>query len=128
MNIPSNLKFAKSHEWIRVEGEEAFIGISEYATSELGEISFIDIDPDRVGEDLSKNDSFGVIEAVKTVTDVYMPVSGQLLEVNQEVLDNPVNLEKDCYGKGWLIKISVKDSSELSQLLDAEAYKEIAKH
>lgn len=126
MNIPTNLKYAKTHEWIRVEGNEAFIGITEFAVSELGDISFIEIETE--GEDLNKGEMFGTIEAVKIVTDVYMPVSGNVLEVNQAVLDDPLILNNDPFGEGWLIKISVADATEFDSLLDANAYSEIAKH
>ncbi|MDR2835246.1 MAG: glycine cleavage system protein GcvH [Bacteroidales bacterium] len=126
MNIPANLKYAETHEWIRVEEQIAYVGISEFAVSELGDISFIDIDTE--GEDLDKGEMFGAIEAVKTVSDVYMPISGKVLEVNQAVIDKPELLNNDCYGEGWLIKIEIKDNSEINTLLDSEAYAEIAKH
>ena len=126
MNIPNNLKYAESHEWIRVEGNEAFIGITEFAVGELGDVSFVEIETE--GEDLEKGEMFGTIEAVKTVTDVYMPVSGQVLEVNQDVLDTPELLNNAPFDAGWLIKISIANPSELDNLLDANAYAEIAKH
>ena len=126
MNIPTNLKYAESHEWIRVENNEAFVGITDFAVSELGDVSFIEIETE--GENLNKGEVFGTIEAVKTVTDVNMPISGTVLEVNQAVLDSPELLNNDPYGEGWLIKISVSDVSELDSLLDSEGYKEIAKH
>lgn len=126
MNIPNNLKYAESHEWIRIEGNQGYIGLTEFAVSELGDISFVDIDCE--GEDIPKNEMFGAIEAVKTVSDVFMPVAGKVLEINQAVLDSPELLNKDCYGDGWLIKIEINDISELDDLLNADAYKEIAKH
>lgn len=126
MNIPNNLKYAKSHEWIRVEGKYAYVGLTAFAVSELGDISFVDIDCE--GDEIGQEEMFGAVEAVKTVSDVFMPVGGKILEVNPAVLDNPELLNNDCYGEGWLLKIEMSDPSELDVLLDADAYKEIAKH
>ncbi len=123
MNIPDNLKYTKGHEWIRVEGDEAFVGISDYAQGELGDIVFIEVET--VGETLDKGEAFGTIEAVKTVSDVYMPVSGEVLEVNPALENTPELVNKDPYGEGWMIRISVKDPSELDDLMDAEAYKKM---
>ncbi len=123
MNIPDNLKYAKGHEWIRVEGNEAFVGISDYAQGELGDIVFVEIET--VGETLEKGEVFGTIEAVKTVSDVYMPVSGEVLEVNPALENTPELVNKDPYGEGWMIRISMKDPSELEDLMDAEAYKKM---
>ena len=120
MNIPSNLKYAPSHEWIRIEGDEAFIGITDYAQSQLGDIVFVDIDCE--GETLSKDETFCSIEAVKTVADVNMPISGIVLEVNQLVQDTSDVINKDPYGDGWLIKIEISNPAELDNLLDAAAY------
>ncbi len=123
MNIPDNLKYTKGHEWIRVEGDEAFVGISDYAQGELGDIVFVEIET--VGETLDKGEAFGTIEAVKTVSDVYMPVAGEVLEVNPALENTPEVVNKDPYGEGWMIRISVKDPSELDDLMDAEAYKKM---
>jgi len=120
MNIPSNLKYAPSHEWIRIEGDEAFIGITDYAQSQLGDIVFVDIDCE--GETLSKDETFCSIEAVKTVADVNMPISGIVLEINQLVQDTSDVINKDPYGEGWLIKIGISNPAELDNLLDAAAY------
>ncbi len=122
MNFPTELKYTKDHEWIRVEGNEAYVGITDYAQSELGEIVFVDIATE--GENLSKEETFGSIEAVKTVSDLFMPISGEVLEVNAELEDKPELVNEDAYGKGWLIKISLADTAELDGLLDATAYKE----
>lgn len=121
MNFPAELKYTKDHEWIRVEGDEAYIGITDYAQSELGEIVYVDITTE--GEEVAKEEVFGTIEAVKTVSDLFMPVSGEVLEVNAELEDKPELVNEDAYGKGWLIKISVKDASELNDLLSADDYK-----
>ncbi len=123
MNIPENLKYTKDHEWIRVEGNEAYVGITDYAQGELGDIVFIEIETE--GEALEKEEVFGTIEAVKTVSDMFMPVSGEVLEVNQKLEDSPEVVNKDPYGDGWLIKIGLKDEAELNELLDADAYKKL---
>jgi len=123
MNIPENLKFTKDHEWIRVEGKEAYVGITEYAQGELGDVVFVEIETE--GEELDKEEVFGTIEAVKTVSDMFMPVSGKVLEVNEKLEDTPEIVNKDPYGEGWLIKISLKDEAEIDELLDADAYKKL---
>lgn len=123
MNIPENLKYTNEHEWIRVEGEEAYVGITDYAQSELGEIVFVDINT--VGETLGQNEVFGSIEAVKTVSDLNMPVSGEVLEFNEALNDQPELVNNDPYGEGWMIKIKMNDAAELDTLLDAAAYKGI---
>lgn len=120
MNIPSNLRYTKDHEWIRVEGNEAFVGITDYAQSELGEIVFVDINTQ--GETIGQDETFGSIEAVKTVSDLNMPVSGEVLEVNEAINDQPELVNNDPYGKGWMIKIRVADPAELDTLLDAAGY------
>ena len=120
MNIPSNLKYTKEHEWIRVEGEVAYVGITDYAQGELGEIVFVEIET--VGETLAENDTFGSVEAVKTVSDLFMPMSGEILEMNAALEDHPEFVNNDPYGDGWMIKIAVKDLAELDTLLDAAAY------
>jgi glycine cleavage system H protein len=125
MNIPNNLKYAESHEWLRIEGDEAYVGITEFAATHLGDIVFIEIETE--GENLDKGESFGTIEAVKTVSDSYMPVSGEVIEVNQAIIDDPALVNKDCFGKGWLIKIKMNNPTDADALLDATAYAEISK-
>ncbi len=122
MNIPDNLKYTKDHEWLKVEGDEAYIGITDFAQGELGDIVFVEIETE--GEELAKEEVFGTIEAVKTVSDLYMPVSGEVLEVNSKLEDTPEIINQDPYGDGWLIKIKLENTSELDSLLDAAAYKE----
>lgn len=121
MNIPENLKYTKDHEWLRVEGETGVVGISDYAQHELGDIVFLEVET--VGETLGKGETFGTIEAVKTVSDMYMPVSGEVLEFNPELTSKPEIMNQDPYEKGWVIKIRIKDPGEIGQLLDAFAYK-----
>ncbi|MDR1500718.1 MAG: glycine cleavage system protein GcvH [Tannerellaceae bacterium] len=120
MNYPTNLRYTKDHEWIRVEGDEAYVGITGYAQSELGEIVYVDITTE--GDSLNKEDVFGTIEAVKTVSDLYMPVSGTVLEVNAALEDNPGLVNEDAYGEGWLIKISLSDPAETDLLMTAGEY------
>lgn len=121
MNIPSNLKYSKDHEWVRVEGDIAYIGITDFAQSELGEIVIVDITTE--GETLAREAVFGSIEAVKTVSDLFMPVGGEVSEVNPKLEDNPELVNSDPYGEGWMIKVKMTDPSEVGKLLDAEAYK-----
>lgn len=121
MNIPSNLKYSKDHEWVRVEGDTAYIGITDFAQSELGEIVIVDITTE--GETLASEAVFGSIEAVKTVSDLFMPLGGDVLEVNPKLEDNPELVNSDPYGEGWMIKVKMTDPSEAGKLLDAEAYK-----
>jgi glycine cleavage system H protein len=121
MNIPSELKYTKEHEWIKCNGNEALVGITDYAQSELGDIVFIEIDT--VGNEIDKEQSFGTIEAVKTVSDVFMPVSGKIIEKNPKIEETPEIVNKDPYGEGWLVRIIIKDNSQLNDLLSAEAYK-----
>ena len=121
MNIPSNLKYSKDHEWVRVEGDMAYIGITDFAQSELGEIVIVDITTD--GETLAREAVFGSIEAVKTVSDLFMPVGGEVSEVNPKLEDNPELVNSDPYGEGWMIKVKMTNPSEVGSLLDAEAYK-----
>ena len=120
MNIPAELRYTKEHEWIRVEGDVAYVGITDYAQSELGEIVFVDINTE--GETVNQNEVFGSVEAVKTVSDLNMPVTGEVLEVNETINDQPELVNNDPYGDGWMIKISIADPSQLETLLDAEAY------
>ena len=123
MNTPSELKYTKDHEWIKVEGDTATIGITDYAQGELGDIVFVDVDT--VDEDLNEGDVFGCVEAVKTVSDLYLPVAGTVLEVNADLEDQPELLNTDPYGKGWIIKLKIADSADLSTLLSAEEYQEV---
>ncbi|MBR1769718.1 MAG: glycine cleavage system protein GcvH [Bacteroidales bacterium] len=120
MNIPQNLKYSEDHEWLRIEGDEAYVGISDYAQHELGDIVFVDVDTE--GEELSAGDTFGSIEAVKTVSDLLMPVSGTVLEVNAALEDNAAAINSDPYGEGWIIKIKMNDKAEADSLMDSAAY------
>lgn len=123
MNIPANLKYTNDDEWIRLEGEEAYVGITDYAQNELGEITFVDVDPDIVGETLEAQDEFGAIEAVKTTAELLMPVAGEILEVNETLADeNEAKIvNSDPYG-AWIIKIKVNNVADLDDLMDAAAY------
>ena len=120
MNFPENLRYTSEHEWIRVEGETAYVGITDYAQSELGEIVFIDVPT--LGETVAQGEVFGSVEAVKTVSDLNMPVTGEVLELNEALDAQPELVNNDPYGEGWIIKISVKDAGELDKLMDAAAY------
>lgn len=121
MNIPENLKYTKDHEWIRVEGDEAVIGITDFAQKELGDIVFIEVETE--GETLDIEEAFGTIEAVKTVSDLFMPVSGEVLTVNEALEDAPDTVNNDPYGDGWIIRVKPTDPSQLEDLLTAEQYK-----
>ena len=123
MNFPENLKYSKDHEWIKVEGDTALVGFTEFALSELGEIVYVDVTSE--GETIEQNGVFGSVEAVKTVSDLLMPVSGEVLEVNAELEEKPELINEDPYGKGWIIKIAVSDASELDTLLSASDYKNL---
>lgn len=123
MNFPADLKYTKDHEWIRVDGNVAYVGITDYAQGELGEIVYVDITTE--GETLDKEEVFGTIEAVKTVSDLFMPVSGEVIEANSELEDKPELVNEDVYGNGWLIKISMSDPSELDELLSAADYEQL---
>jgi glycine cleavage system H protein len=120
MNVPQDLKYTQDHEWIRTEGDFAFVGVTDYAQSNLGDIVFLEIET--VGETLAKGDAFGNIEAVKAVEELYMPVSGEVLEINPVLEASPEVVNKDPYGEGWMIRIKLGDSAELAGLLDAAAY------
>ena len=120
MKIPENLKYTKDHEWIRVEEGFAYVGVTDFAQGELGDVVFVEIETK--GENLDKEEVFGTIEAVKTVSDMFMPVSGEVIEINPKIEDEPELVNKDPYGEGWLIKISITDSSELDELLTPEQY------
>lgn len=121
MNFPQELKYTKDHEWIRVEGNEAFIGITDFAQRELGDIVYIDINT--LGEEVAKEKEFGTVEAVKTVSDLFMPLTSTVLEVNSELNDNPELVNSDPYGKGWMVKVAISDAAEIDGLLSAEEYK-----
>ena len=123
MNVPAELKYTKEHEWIRVEGEEAVVGITNYAQSQLGDIVFVECET--VGDALEAGETFGTVEAVKTVSDLYLPVAGEVLEFNEELEGEPELVNKDPYGRGWIVKIKISDETELDGLLNADAYKAI---
>ena len=123
MSVPTNLKYTKEHEWILIEGDVATIGITDFAQGELGDIVYVEIET--VGETLSKDEVFGTVEAVKTVSDLFMPVSGEILEFNEALEGNPEAVNKDPYGDGWMIKVRVSDLGELDGLMDAEAYQNL---
>jgi glycine cleavage system H protein len=120
MDVPSNLRYSKEHEWVSVEGDIATIGITDYAQSQLGDIVYVDIES--VGKNFSKDEVFGTVEAVKTVSDLFLPVSGTILEKNAELDGDPASVNSDPYGKGWMVKVRMDDASELDALMDAEAY------
>lgn len=123
MNVPENLKYSQDHEWIRVEGDVAFIGITDYAQSNLGDIVFVEVET--VGEELDKGEAFGNVEAVKAVEELYMPVSGEVLEFNESLENAPEQVNKDPYGEGWMLKVKLSKLDEVDKLLDAAAYKEL---
>ncbi len=123
MSIPANLKYTKEHEWLRLEGEVAYIGITDYAQSELGEIIFVEVET--VGETLQEAEVFGTVEAVKTVSEMFMPVGGEVIEYNEELTDKPELVNEDPYGKGWIIKISVSDPAQIDGLLSSDEYEKL---
>lgn len=123
MNFPDNLKYTKDHEWIQVEGDMATVGITDFAQHELGDIVYIEVNT--VGENLEQEETFGTIEAVKTVSDLFMPISGEVVEFNDELEGNPETVNQDPYGKGWIVKIKMTDPTEVDALLDADKYKEL---
>jgi len=123
MNIPQELRYTKDHEWVRIEGDEAVIGITDFAQGELGDIVFIDIGTE--GQELASEAVFGTVEAVKTVSDLFMPVSGTVLEVNPALSDDPASVNGDPYGKGWMVRLRIGDKGELDQLLSAAQYAEL---
>ncbi|PWL27289.1 MAG: glycine cleavage system protein GcvH [Fluviicola sp. XM-24bin1] len=125
MNIPAELKYTKDHEWVRVEGDTAVIGITDFAQSELGDIVFVEIETE--GETLDAEEVFGSIEAVKTVSDLFMPVSGEIAEFNEDLEANPEKVNSDPYGDGWMVKVTISDASQLEGLLSAEAYGDLIK-
>ncbi|QXP66049.1 glycine cleavage system protein GcvH [Polaribacter sp. AHE13PA] len=123
MNLPLELKYTKDHEWIKVEGDVATVGITEFAQGELGDIVYVDVDT--LDDTVEEGDVFGSVEAVKTVSDLFMPLSGEVIEFNEELEEEPELVNSDPYGKGWMIKIKISDSSQINDLLDAAAYQEL---
>ena len=123
MNIPAELKYTKDHEWVRVEGDEVVIGITDFAQGELGDIVFVEVETE--GEDLTKEEVFGTVEAVKTVSDLFMPLNAEVLEFNELLEDTPEKVNEDPYGEGWMIRVKLADTSELDDLLSAEQYQEL---
>lgn len=123
MNIPADLKYTPDHEWIRMEGDIAVVGITDFAQGELGDVVFVEIET--VGEELEKGETFGTVEAVKTVSDLFMPVGGEVLEMNEALADEPEQVNKDPYNAGWMIKIKISDVSELEGLLSADGYEKM---
>lgn len=123
MNIPSELKYTKDHEWIKVEGEVATVGITDFAQGELGDIVYVEVET--VDETLEKEEVFGTVEAVKTVSDLFLPVSGEIIEFNESLEEEPEKVNEDPYGAGWMVRIRMSDPSELEELLDADAYREL---
>lgn len=123
MKIPENVKYTNDHEWVRVEGKIGIIGITDYAQGELGDVVFIDIDTDL--KEISKGNAFGTIEAVKTVSDMFAPFSGKLIEINKKISDSPEVVNSDPYGEGWMIKAEISNPADLADLLDAKAYKSL---
>jgi glycine cleavage system H protein len=123
MNFPENLKYTKDHEWIRIEGNEAFVGVTDFAQSELGDIVYIDLDCE--GDSLDKEEVFGSVETTKTASDLFMPISGTILEINESLEDSPELVNESPYKEGWMIKIEIKDVAELDDLMDVTAYQSI---
>lgn len=123
MNIPGDLKYTKDHEWVKIDGDTATIGVTDFAQSELGDIVYVEVETE--GETLDQEEVFGSIEAVKTVSDLFMPLSGEITSFNEELESNPEVVNSDPYGEGWMIKVKISDTSQLDSLLSAEAYKEL---
>lgn len=121
MNVPGNLKYTKDHEWVAIDGDIATVGVTDFAQSELGDIVYVEIETE--GETLDKEEVFGSVEAVKTVSDLFMPISGEIIEFNSALEANPESVNADAFGDGWMIKIKISNPAELDELLDAEAYK-----
>ena len=123
MNFPENLKYTKDHEWIRIDGNEAYIGITDFAQSELGDIVYVDVDT--LDEHVDKDEVFGSVEAVKTVSDLFMPLSGEVIAFNENLEDEPELVNKDPYGEGWMVKVTISDALQLEDLLDADTYQSL---
>jgi glycine cleavage system H protein len=123
MNIPADLKYTKDHEWLKIDGDTATVGITDFAQNELGDIVYVEIETE--GESLDKEEVFGSVEAVKTVSDLFMPISGEIVEFNEEIEGTPESVNEDPYGKGWMVKIKISDTTELDELLTAEQYSEL---
>lgn len=123
MNIPADLKYTKDHEWIKIDGDTATIGITDFAQGELGDIVYVDVDT--LDDTVEEGEVFGSVEAVKTVSDLFMPLTGEVTEFNEELEDEPELVNSDPYGKGWMIKVAISDTSQIDDLLDAEAYKNL---
>ncbi len=123
MNIPADLKYTKDHEWIKIDGDTATVGITDFAQGELGDIVYVDVDT--LDDEVDKDEVFGSVEAVKTVSDLFMPLSGEVTEFNEALEDDPELVNTDPYGEGWMIKVSIADASQIDSLLDADAYKEL---
>ncbi len=126
MNVPADLKYTTEHEWVGVEGDLATVGVTDYAQGELGDVVFVELP--KVGADVKRGEAFGTIEAVKAVSEMYSPVTGKVVEINGAVADDPMIVNRDCYGDGWMIKVDMDDHSELEQLLDAEGYNNLLSH
>lgn len=124
MSIPENVKYARTHEWVRIEGTTAWVGITDYAQGELGDIVFVDVTA-RIDDEISAGETFGTIEAVKTVSDVYLPVNGRIAEINSAIAENPEIINSDPFGNGWIVRITVADNVDASALMDAAAYREL---
>ena len=120
MNIPTNLKYTKDHEWVSIEGDIATVGITDFAQSELGDIVYVEVET--LDQTLDKDEVFGTVEAVKTVSDLFLPLAGEIIEFNDDLERNPEVVNSDPYGKGWMIKVKISDDSQISELLDSEAY------
>ena len=123
MNIPENLKYTKDHEWISIDGDIATVGITDFAQTELGDIVYVEVET--LDENLDKDEVFGTVEAVKTVSDLFIPLSGEVIEFNESLESEPEKVNSDAYGEGWMIKIKISNPEEINQLLDAESYKEL---
>ncbi len=123
MNIPSELKYTKDHEWVMIDGDTAIVGITDFAQSELGDIVYVDVDT--LDDTVEKDEVFGSVEAVKTVSDLFMPITGEVIAFNEALEDNPESVNSDPYGEGWMIKVKIDDPSQIDELLNAEAYKEL---
>ncbi len=123
MNIPANLKYTKDHEWVSVEGEIATVGITDFAQKELGDIVYVEVET--LDQTLEKDEVFGTVEAVKTVSDLFLPLSGEIIEFNEELVQNPEAVNTDPYGKGWMVKVKIADTSEIAELLTDESYKNL---